>query len=288
MPQASRSVGRAAAVGTVVLLALSLGALPASAAFARRKVITIDRARVPGTANHIDFPVLVSIAGDDNLKTTVYGGSVTSAQGHDILFRGEDATTCSPAASPCRLDHEIERYDGATGTLVAWVRVPTLKYSGGGGPDTAIYMYYGDATVTCSQQNKTAVWDASYREVFHLHESGDHTESTKYAFSAVRRGATSAGATGKVGPAIDLASTSTGLVPAQANISDGTLPTGTSFTLEAWVNLRTINAGQYIGFLSKGRECLNFDGDPDATVGSGYCESAPCGDWTGLYKLPDG
>ncbi len=41
-----------------------------------------------------------------------------------------------------------------------------------------------------------------------------------------------------------------------------------------------------MGILVKGRECLNFDGDPDPNAG--YCTSAPCGDWTGLYKLPDG
>ena len=52
------------------------------------------------------------------------------------------------------------------------------------------------------------------------------------------------------------------------------------------MNFRTINAGQYIGIVTKGRECRNFDGDPDA--GGGFCTVAPCGDWTGLYKLQDG
>ena len=44
-------------------------------------------------------------------------------------------------------------------------------------------MYYGDPSITCSQENKAGVWDASYREVFHLDESADHTDSTQNAFT---------------------------------------------------------------------------------------------------------
>jgi hypothetical protein len=280
--QACRSLGHAvAAVGGLVVAALWLAPTPVSAAFARRKVLTIDRTRVPGTANHVDFPVLVSITGDPNLRTTANGGSVTSAQGDDILFRAEDATTCAPSASPCRLDHEIEKYDGATGTLVAWVRVPTLQYSGAAA-NTAIVLYYGDATVTCPQQNKTGVWDTSYREVFHLNESGDHTDSTKNAFAAVGKGAVTNGATGRIGAAVDLAGGADGLTPARLVVSDGTLPATTSFTYEAWVYFRSYVPGGYVGFVTKGRESLNFDGSPAAGFGS--CLAEPCGDWVALYK----
>jgi hypothetical protein len=284
MPHRRRWVATAAGTGLVVL-AFSLGPAPASAAFARRKVITIDRMQVPGTANHVDFPVLVSITANADLRTTAYGGSVASAQGNDILFRGEDATTCSPAASPCRLDHEIESYDGATGTLVAWVRVPTLRYSGYAGPlplDTSIYMYYGDATVTCSQQNKAGVWDASYREVFHLNEAGDHVDSTKNAFTAVGKGAVTNGATGQIGPAVDFGGGVLGTTPARLVVSDGKLPTTTSFTFEAWVSFRSYVPGGYVGFVTKGRECLNFDGSP--VPQPTFCSAEPCGDWVSLYK----
>ena len=285
MTHAIRGRGRAVAAAVLSLSALSV-APTAAATFTHRTVVTIDHTRVPD-ADLLplgNFPVLVSLT-HDNLKTTGNGGFVTSSQGHDILFQGEDAPTCG-GASPCRLDHEIESYDGTTGTIVAWVRVPGTIFDASDGSNTPIYMYYGDATITCSQENKKGVWDASYREVFHLNEEDVQTDSTQNAFTAAGRGAVTGGAGGKVGPAVDLASTATGLVPAHLNVSDGTLPTGTSFTLEAWVNLRTINAGQYIGLVTKGRECLNFDGDPDPGVG--FCTSAPCGDWTGLYKLQDG
>ncbi len=107
------------------------------------------------------------------------------------------------------------------------------------------------------------------------------------AFSAVSNGAFTKAVAGRVGPAIDLGGGgATALTPAYLNVSDGTFPTGTSFTFEAWVNFRTINAGQFIGLVVKGRECLNFDGDPD--TGGGVCTVAPCGDWIGLYRLGDG
>ena len=42
--------------------------------------------------------------------------------------------------------------------------------------------------------------------------------------------------------------------------------------------------GNYVGFFSKGREALNFDGDGDPS--GGFCTVSPCGDWVGLYNQP--
>ncbi len=53
-------------------------------------------------------------------KTRANGGRVYSASGFDIEFRDSGGVT--------KLDHEIEKYDGTAGTLVAWVRVPGLSY----------------------------------------------------------------------------------------------------------------------------------------------------------------
>ena len=94
-------------------------ACPAHAAFGYRKQLTVNAGLVV-TGPIADFPVLVSITDPVNLKTVANGGHV--ANGADFQFRGEDVGTCNGPAS-CRLDFEIERYDGATGTLVAWVRV---------------------------------------------------------------------------------------------------------------------------------------------------------------------
>jgi hypothetical protein len=69
--------------------------------------ITIDHTKVPATLTN--FPVLISIANDNDLKN-----HVTNANGYDLVFTD---------AAGIQLDHELEKWDGATGTLVAWVRV---------------------------------------------------------------------------------------------------------------------------------------------------------------------
>ena len=103
------------------------------------------------------------------------GGRVQHSQGWDIVFR----------TSGCgNLDHEIEKYDGANGDLVAWVQIPTLSSS----TDTEIYMYYGASNVICDTSNPTAVWDARFRGVYHLND--DFNDSTDYNHDGTNNGAT--------------------------------------------------------------------------------------------------
>ena len=131
-------------------------------------------------------------------------------------------------------------------------------------------MYYGDASITCSQENKAGVWDASYREVFHLHEAGDHTDSTKNAFTAAGKGSVTNSVTGQVGPAVALASTVT---PGSINISDGTIPVATSLTLEAWVKARHLRRGQLRGPLREGTRGPQLRRGP--RLGRGVLHHAP-------------
>jgi len=60
---------------------------------------------------------------------------------------------------------------------VAWVRIPTLSSS----VDTTFYVYYGDPTISSSQENKTGVWDTNYVGVYHQHETSSTVfDSTIY------------------------------------------------------------------------------------------------------------
>ncbi len=52
-----------------------------------------------------------------------------------------------------RLDHEIERYDGTTGTLVACVRIPSLPAA-----NTTIFICYGASIVSYVGHGGTVVW----------------------------------------------------------------------------------------------------------------------------------
>jgi MSHA biogenesis protein MshQ len=118
---------------------------------------------------HADFPVLISLL-DPNLRTLGNGGHVASANGYDIVFTASDGTT--------PLDHEIERWNGATGELVAWVRVPTLAAG------TLIYLYYGNNLILSATETPGAVWEDSYVGVWHLKEAGNGTirfsDSSRY------------------------------------------------------------------------------------------------------------
>lgn len=124
-----------------------------------RLKLTIDAGKVAGSSDLTDFPMLVSIT-DDSLRTTGNGGNVTSANGYDIIFT--DAV-----GSPTQWDHEIESYNANTGTIVMWVKVPILDHDN----NTDFFIYYGNGTVTTSQEDVNAVWTAGYNGVWHLDEN---------------------------------------------------------------------------------------------------------------------
>jgi hypothetical protein len=58
----------------------------------------------------------------------------------------------------------VETYDASTGAVNYWVKVPTVSHTS----DTVIYMCYGNSSITADQSNKTAVWDANFKGVWHL------------------------------------------------------------------------------------------------------------------------
>jgi hypothetical protein len=158
---------------------------PCAIPFSYRRLITITDAMTPAScgSNLSNFPVLVSVSGDASLNTLANGGHVQSTNGYDIIFRALDSSICTDSGNPapCTLDHEIEKYNGTTGTLVAWVRIPTLPHGSG---DKTIYMYYGNSAITTPTANPTGVWDSSYVGVWHFSESsgtGYYLKNSKQA-----------------------------------------------------------------------------------------------------------
>ncbi|MCH7774014.1 MAG: DUF2341 domain-containing protein, partial [Bacteroidetes bacterium] len=126
---------------------------PSSSSWAYKKLITIDYTKVSATLT--DFPVLVSVT-DVDLKDSDNGGPI-QPDGDDILFLKTDGT---------KLSHEIEKYDGSTGQLAAWVKIPSLSSS----TDTEFYLYYGNSSCS-SQQDAANVWDSNYKGVWHMNDS---------------------------------------------------------------------------------------------------------------------
>ncbi|MCK4894025.1 MAG: DUF2341 domain-containing protein, partial [Calditrichia bacterium] len=124
-----------------------------------RKNITINHSKVNGS--QVNFPILINIT-DTDLRDDA------QSDGDDIVFTDSDNS---------QLDHEIEFYNGTTGYLVAWVRIPTLSNT----TDTVIHMYYGNAGAS-NQENASGVWDSNFVMVQHLSETpaGTTYDSTSY------------------------------------------------------------------------------------------------------------
>jgi hypothetical protein len=205
------------------------------------RTITIQSSEVSGTSDLTNFPALISLSGDW-LKTVTAdpaNGRIENSSGYDIIFKDTGGT---------QLDHEIESYDGSAsgGTLVAWVRIPTLYYN----TDTVIYMYYGNSCVSSSQENAAGVWDSNFKGVWHLGESsGSAQDSTSYGTSGSVSGTVTQGSTGNMDGAYDFYTS--GQVDCGDPV-DGHLDGGTgSFTVSLWVNIDA-NRGTWEQALYKG------------------------------------
>lgn len=88
-----------------------------------RRPLAVDRTLVTGSLT--DYPLLVQLV-DADLAANA------QADGDDLVFVAADGVT--------RLDHDIERWDSATGALTAWVRLPVLDDAS----DTRLYLYLGN------------------------------------------------------------------------------------------------------------------------------------------------
>lgn len=121
-----------------------------------RRVLNLESDEVAGSVDLTNFPVLISMTLAE-LATTVNGGVVENANGYDIVFTDINNN---------QLAHEIELYNPGTGRIVMWVNVPIL----GATTDTEIRMYYGDSSISSSQEDVPNVWDANYAAVWHMAE----------------------------------------------------------------------------------------------------------------------
>lgn len=188
--------------------------------YSYRRTVTIDHTKC-GSADSSGFPMLFS-GTYSYLAHTDHSGNVTNANGYDIIFT-------SDASGSTQLNHEIESYNHETGAVVFWVRIPTLAYAS----DTVIYLWYGKNSISTSQENKTGVWDANYKAVWHLGESSGTTvsDSTSNSLTGTKDGSSTPAATtsGKIGSAQLFAT------DGNDDISFTEQNLGSSQTIEMWV-----------------------------------------------------
>jgi hypothetical protein len=186
-----------------------------------RKSITIPAGKVSGTLTN--FPVLISLASDPDLA------AYAKDDGTSIVFTGEDGTT--------KLSHEIESFTKATGTLTAWVKLPSLSST----EETVLWMYFGN-TGAADQQDVANVWTADYNAAWHLKElgsgaAGEYKDSTGNPNSGRGGGGTAAQvpaqAAGKISYAQDFDATNDNIqAGSDASVDDIFAAGG---TLSAWI-----------------------------------------------------
>jgi hypothetical protein len=98
----------------------------------------------------VNFPVLLSTTDPDLIKA--------QTDGDDILFMNS-------TGAAVKLHHEIEVFDQATGTLLAWVNIPSLSSD----EDTVLYLYYGNLNCV-DQEYPEKTWDSNYILVYHMND----------------------------------------------------------------------------------------------------------------------
>lgn len=180
-----------------------------------RKKITIDHTKVD--ASLTDFPVLISLTDDDLAN---YAANV---DGNDIYFTTSNGYT--------RLKREIEDYNSATGTLVAWVKIPSLSST----TDTDIYVHFGNSEE--SNTNDTDVWDSTFVGVWHLKETGSNPEVFDSTINNNNSVSNLADPTvnGKINNAMTFTSANSDII----TIADSDSLDVNYLTLSVWINLST-------------------------------------------------
>ena len=228
-----------------------IGADEAGCAFGCSMQITIDHTQVgldnnPGSLSN--FPVLIDITDTDlELAPT---GKVEHALGYDIVFRAADGVT--------PLDHEIEDYDSGAGRIRAWVRIPSLAKD----VDTVIYMRFGSACVSSSQENAAGVWDDNYLGVWHLKETPSATvaDSTGVHNGTPTNMEAGDQEDGQIDGSLHFNEGSSNENVDLPDHADWTLSSGIDRTFEGWFNLDSLpSSGEFPTILYADSDAWSFD-----------------------------
>jgi len=155
----------------------------------RKCSVTIDNTKVSGSANHSDFPVLLT---EDNLPSEMFdadGSYPANSDGGDIRFTSDEAGTTELAREVVEFTRDN---DPANGTAQIWVKVPTLDYN----DDTVIYVFYNNSGASEPAADSTygseAVW-SGYDGVWHLEEDPSGSSPQMIDSSANDNDGTSSG-----------------------------------------------------------------------------------------------
>ncbi|WOV92817.1 MAG: DUF2341 domain-containing protein [Candidatus Nitrosoabyssus spongiisocia] len=214
-----------------------------------RQKITINSNQITTTLQN--FTLLVSIS------DSALNNSAVLYDGVDIIFTSSDGFTI--------LEHEIESFtnDDTTGTLVAWVRLPTLSSTS----DTILYMYYNVSSA--SSIAYPDVWDSDYEIIYHMDQSTFTANSTLDSSgndchaTPLSAGSTAFNSNDLVSAQIGNGLNFDGVDNSNGDYLDlpdleGSLFHNTDFTLSVWVNIDALNSNSRFVDFGNGHEQDNI------------------------------
>jgi hypothetical protein len=243
-----------------------------------QRSMTINHLKVPSTQSN--FTVLVNVT-DPALKTLANGGHVVNVNGYDIGFYADSAGTT-------KLKWEVEKYDGTTGNLIAWVKIPSVSSL----TDTVFYLMYGDSSINTNQSDPVNTWDSNFKGVWHMADSAANTtirESTVTSANGTNNAITSSKtATGQIGRALSYNGSSDGSFAA-INLS-----ATNTVTLSFWMKWTTNANDDHLAFEYTPNYNINTGGFiadwNSSSLGGGKFEAGMGkGDhtyWTDLFARP--
>ncbi|WP_282160884.1 DUF2341 domain-containing protein [Ulvibacterium marinum] len=205
----------------------------------RKQAITISSAMVDGSANLVDFPVLITL---DYLNNEIVDGGVNSA-----LNGGGDIRFSSDAAGNNQLAIEVVEFvtsaTPANRKCQIWVKIPSLSATS----DTTVYIWYGNSGASQPAPNTAgvgshSVWTA-YEAVWHMENDPSATapqilDATGNGYDLTSGGAMTGGDVvgGQIGNAIEFDGSNDYFALANnVVINNGT------YTISSWVNWTTGN-----------------------------------------------
>lgn len=210
--------------------------------------LTIDATKVSGTADLLNFPVLVSDVslGSTGLGTSIW--SLTQSDGADIRF-----STDSVGTNP--LDYELVNWATATQQGEVWVKLGTVHATA----NTSFYIWYNNGTATTTS-NGTAVWSNGFQAVYHLNNGGGSALDSTYNNYTVTAGTSvPTQADGQVGSAVDFEASNSQFMSI-ADASSPNLEISQDQTWFAWIKPEVMpqNGKRVMGKRLNGKKSILF------------------------------
>jgi hypothetical protein len=240
VPPGLYTIGITAASGTMSSAEFSttvtvLPATTAAGSYAFKKQLTLKNSTLAITTNQTNFPVLVYIKDNALIINNKCNNQVRYPNGD---FNGSPGTNYDFAfvdpSSTAELNYQIESYDQSTGTLLVWVKLPTLYAA----TSNTLSFYFGSLNPAHSAAFYSNTWTSDYLAVYHFNENpatGTVLDATNNDVDGVPTNVTASDdkihlAAGLTGGGYNFNGTSKIISSKTANITG-------PFTLSAWVSV---------------------------------------------------